>query len=513
MPDLGAALRTKAEQHAVRGAQLLETHISWVLLEGEFAWKIKKPIHLEFADFSTLERRQHFCHEELRLNRRLAPELYLDVVPVTGTIDAPLLGGRGTPIDFAVKMRRFPQDQLLAQVLERDELTAAHIDGLAETVADFHQRIDVAGGESKFGSPASIAGPIRENFEFFAEHLADPDRRAALQSLHEQTARRWEMLAELCEERHHGGFVRECHGDMHLGNMVLLEDRVRIFDAIDFNPAFRWIDVMNEVAFAVMDLQRHGRGDFAYRFVNQYCELTGDYAGVRLLRFYVAYRALVRAKVRVIRLEQHVAGTEDAAAEQHALDRLVELADAATAPAAPLLMITCGLSGCGKTTVTQSLLERTGAIRIRSDVERKRQAARGEPVGDLYSSAASEQTYNHLEQLTDELLDSGLPVIVDATFLQRRRREQFERLARRHHARFAVLALQAPTEVLQSRIEQRQRAGSDASDADIAVLHKQIAGHEFPDEQQDPAVIMLDAEQDPSALVETICRRLSLTQK
>jgi uncharacterized protein len=510
MQDLGAALRTMARQHADRGSQLLETHISWVLLDGEFAWKLKKPVALQFADFSTLQRREHFCHEELRLNRRLAPELYLDVVPVTGTIAAPVLEGQGTPIDFAVKMRRFPQEQLLSGVLERGELTAALIDGLAETVADFHQRIDVAGAQSEFGSPASIAGPIRENFEYFAQHLADPERRTALQSLQAQTDRQWETHAEVCEERHQSGFVRECHGDMHLGNMVLLEDRITIFDAIDFNPAFRWIDVMNEVAFAVMDLHRRGRKDFAYRFLNRYCELTGDYSGVRLLRFYIAYRALVRAKVRLIRLEQHVAGTEDAAAQQREFDRLVELATAASEPAGPLLMITCGLSGCGKTTITQALLERIGAVRIRSDIERKRMAALGQLTGDMYTSAATEQTYDHLEHAADELLDSGLPVIVDATFLRRNDRDRFERLARRHQARFAVLVLQAPSEVLRARIQQRQRAGRDASDADVAVLQKQIASHEMPADESNSAHILLDATQPPAALVDTLCARLPL---
>jgi uncharacterized protein len=508
MQDLGAALRIMAQQHAPRGAELLETHISWVLLDGKFAWKFKKPVVLEFVDFSTIQRREHFCHEELRLNRRLAPELYLDVVPVAGTTQAPVLEGPGAPIDFAVKMRRFPQEQLLSVVLERGELTAEHIDGLAETVADFHQRIDVAGAENAFGSPEAVAAPIRENFEYLAQHLTDPDRRAVLQSLQAQTDRRWEALADRCEERHQSGFVRECHGDMHLGNMVLLEDRVRIFDAIDFNPGFRWIDVMNEAAFAVMDLQRRGRKDFAYRFLNRYCELTGDYSGMRLLRFYVAYRALVRAKVRLIRLEQHIAGTEDAAAQQHEFDRLVELAAAATERVAPLLMITCGLSGCGKTTMTQALLERIGAIRIRSDVERQRMAARGELAGDTYSSTASEQTYDHLEHLAAELLDSGLPVIVDATFLRRNDRERFERLAHRRRARFVMLVLHAPAEVLRSRIEQRQRAGSDASDADVAVLQQQIASHEMPADEQNPAHITLDATQGPAALVEAICTRL-----
>lgn len=512
MQDLGAALRKIAEQRSAQGAQLLETHISWVLLDGEFAWKLKKPVKLEFADFSTLQRREHFCHEELRLNRRLAPDLYLDVVPVTGTTAAPILEGQGTPIDFAVKMRRFPQEQLLAHVLTRNELTPEHIDGLAETVADFHQRIDVAGGESEFGSPASIEGPIRENFDYFAEHLTSPDRRAALQSLQEQTTRRWDVLADLCERRHQGGFVRECHGDMHLGNMVLRHDRVTVFDAIDFNPGFRWIDVMNEVAFVVMDLQRRSRPELAFRFLNRYCELTGDYGGVRLLRFYVAYRALVRAKVRVIRLEQHVAGTEDSAIEQQEFDRLVDLAAAATRPTPPVLMITCGLSGCGKTTITQALLERVGAIRIRSDIERKRLADRGELAGEIYSPAASEQTYNHLEHRADALLDSGLPVVVDATFLHQRFREQFERLAHRHQARFAVLALQAPPEVLRSRIRQRQHIGTDASDADIAVLQKQIESHKPPAQEDEPSVIMLDATQAPSTVVETICARLSLAQ-
>ena len=520
MPDLGPALREALRRD--RGdaggerVDLIETHISWVVLAGDFAWKVKKPVRLEFADFSTLDRRRRFCHEELRLNRRLAPDLYLDVVPISGSEAEPVLEGSGAPIDYAVKMRRFPQDHLLTAVVERRELAPRHVDGLADRVARFHAEIEVAGTDSQFGHPESVWQPVVDNFEWLNRHVHDPSRRELLARVRERTQDGWPRLSKVCAHRLKGGFVRECHGDMHLGNMVLLDDRVTMFDAIDFNPGLRWVDVMSEAAFVVMDLKRRGRSDLAHRFLNRYCERTHDYAGLRLLPFYLAYRALVRAKVNAIRFDQssvcaHADHPDDG--EQRDFDRLIQLAAAAVAGRRPWLAITHGLSGSGKSTVAQALVEQGGAIAIRSDVERKRMHAEGALDGEPYSEESKNRTYQSLGRIAGEVLAAGLPVVVDATFLNRNHRRGFRTIAESYDSPFTILDCTAPMNVLQSRVEQRGRRGRDASDADLSVLETQRTERAPLSNDEREQTLLIDTSSEKHNALDGIVRRLRQSRR
>src|SRR6266516_4567782 len=279
-PHFGARFGPDCEQVTV-----LETHISYVLLTGRYAYKLKKAVDFGFLDFTTLAARRHFCEEELRLNRRLAPALYLDVVPITGSVDAPIVGGDGIAIEYAVKMGEFPQDALASGLLTRGELVPADIDALAAMVAAFHGAIEVAAAGAGFGAPEGILQRAQDNCSALLPLLDDPAERA-------HAARRGAFLRRVEE-----GFVRECHGDLHLGNIARIDGELTIFDCIEFNPALRWIDVMSEVAFTVMDLEDRGRADLSHRFLNAYLERTGDYSGLAVLRFYLVYRALVRAKI------------------------------------------------------------------------------------------------------------------------------------------------------------------------------------------------------------------------
>ena len=287
---------------------VLETHISYVLLTGKHAYKIKKSVNLGFLDFTTLAARRFYCEQELRLNRRLAPALYLDVVAITGTIDAPVLGGDGPVLEYAVKMHEFSQEALASQLLSRNELAAADIDVLAAKVAAFHATIEVAAPDSAFGRPDDILRIALQNFARIRPLLATPADRAELDALALWAEREHQVRQTAFHERQRGGFVRECHGDLHLGNIARIDGEITIFDCIEFNDAMRWIDVMSEVAFTVMDLQDRGRGDLGQRFLNAYLEITGDYAGLSVLRFYLAYRAMVRAMVARLRAVQHGAG-------------------------------------------------------------------------------------------------------------------------------------------------------------------------------------------------------------
>jgi hypothetical protein len=464
---------------------LLETHISWVLLAGEFAYKIKKPVDLGFVDFTTLARRHFFCLEELRLNRRLAPELYLDVVPVTGSPADPHWGGAGPALEYAVRMREFPQSELLPALLARGELTPMHLDRLARRVADFHAEIEIAAPESPWGTPERVLDPVRENFRQLNLSPHAPEVQARIQQLEQwsldQHRRRFADFAA----RKQGGCIRECHGDMHLGNMVRRDGEVMVFDCIEFNERLRWIDVISEVAFLAMDLTDRGRPDFAHRFMNAYLELSGDYGGLSVFPFYAVYRALVRAKVTCIRRKQGGPTEADLQRLQREFEGYLHLAAQYTLPRQPALLITHGVSGSGKTSQTQALIEAGGFVRIRSDVERKRlfglaaESRSESPLeAGLYGPEANRRTYAQLGNLAETIVRAGHPVIVDATFLQQVQRTSLRSLSERLGVPFAILDFAADEVVLRARIAERERAGGDASEATLAVLERQLQSRE-----------------------------------
>ena len=463
------------------GLPVIETHISYVLLDGTFAYKIKKAVNLDFLDFTTLPARRFYCAEELRLNRRLAPSLYLGVVPITGTEDAPVLDGHGTAIEYAVKMRQFDQDGLLSRVLARGELTPARVDEIAAAVASFHGRAARAAPDAPFGRPAGVMRPVRQNFVQMLAAVGPAGDRAQLEQLFAWTEAEAERLTPVFEQRNREGFVRECHGDLHLGNIALVDGAATLFDCIEFSPSMRWIDVMSDVGFLVMDLRDHCRPGHAARLLSAYLETTGDYAGLAVLRFYVVYRALVRAKIACLRIAQ----TEDAGERGRLLDEYrtyLALATAETSPAHRGIVITHGVTGSGKTTRAREVVESAGAVRIRSDVERKRLAGldagarTGSAVGGgVYTDDASRHTYLRLAALAGEIVTAGYPVVVDAAFLERWQRDLLRRTAAGLHVPFAILDCTAPEPVLRARVRQRLEDGRDASEATIDVLEHQLA--------------------------------------
>ena len=485
---LVAALARQLSGESDTGSvEILETHISTVLLTGRHAYKLKKPVDLGFLDFTTLDARRHFCEQELRLDRRLAPSLYLAVVPITGTLDAPVMGGMGEAIDYAVQMREFPQDALLSRVLARGLLAPADIDALAGEVARFHDRIDIATAASPFGSPEMIAGYARQNF--MAHDGSAAAARRALASLSRWTESELGLRAATMRRRKAEGFVRECHGDLHLGNMAEIDERIVIFDCIEFNDELRWIDVMSEVAFTAMDLADRGRPDLARRFLNAYLERTGDYAGLAVLRFYLVYRAMVRAKVVAVRAAQVGVGSARAALHAESRGYIVQALRYARRTQ-PTLILMHGFSGSGKTTVAQDLLERIDAIRIRTDVERKRMhdipsdPAGTAVAGALYSPGATARTYERVRDHAAIALDAGFTAIADGTFLQRTQRDLLRGLAAERRIPFVIVDVSADDATLHERLARRARTSNDASDADAEVLALQLRTQEplGPDE-------------------------------
>jgi uncharacterized protein len=476
-PLIQALLAPQCYAHPVSRVELVQTHISWVLLAGDFAYKIKKPVRLPFLDFSTLALRKSRCEDELRLNRRFAPDIYLGVVAISDTPQGPRLDGAGEAIEYAVRMRRFDESGRLDRVCERGDLRPDHLSDLADTLSAFHESAAVAAPASRFGSADAILSAALENFDELQQATALPGAQQRLATLRAWTEAQHRLLAPLMAERKQAGRVRECHGDLHLGNLVLIKEQVRLFDCIEFNEDLRWIDTVSDIAFTYVDLLAHQRSGLANWFVNEVFSHSGDYEAAALLRYYAVYRALVRAKVALIRRRQNAGDASETLA-------YLALAARLAAPPAPRLMITHGLSGCGKTVASSQMLQGdapAGTLRLRSDVERKRlfglagSAASGSPVGGgIYAANAKQQTYARLHDLTALLLRAGWSVIVDATFLQRAERDVFRSLAKGLGVPFNILAPQATAQQLRERIAARQARGRDASEATLAVLERQL---------------------------------------
>jgi len=472
-------LSGSAFPHTTDRPKLVETHISWIVLVGEDAYKIKKPVDLGFLDFSTLERRHHFCAEELRLNRRFAKSLYLGVLPIGGTPDAPVLGSEPA-IEWAVHMRRFPDSAGLDCELAGNRVQPAELRHFGETLARAHWRAEVAVNPA-YGSFESIRQPALDNFTSLERNLPhSPALREQLGRLREWTESASAALRVAFATRAAAGRVRECHGDLHLGNIVRLGHHFMPFDCLEFDPALRWIDVFGDVGFLVMDLWRHARMDLACEFLNRYLEVSADYDGLRVLRFYVIYRAMVRAKTAALRNAQRPQ------AETVAVGEYLDLAARIIEPGTRPMMIIChGVSGSGKTWISDRLIAQLPAVRVRSDVVRKQlhdlqelEQTGSELNSGIYGADSSQRTYERVAANAALALRAGLHVIVDATCLRRSDRARFAAAAAACAAPALILECHADPATLEYRVRERHRKGRDASEADIAVLRNQLRRRE-----------------------------------
>ncbi len=473
--------------HAVQEVQLIETHISWVLLTGEFVYKIKKPVSLGFLDFSTLERRKFFCDEEIRLNRRTAPELYLDVVSIGDTPEG-LKIGADPAVEYAVRMRQFPADARLDQRLKAGLLTPRDMRALAGVLARFHQDLPPRRNIDPASVAARAARPALNNFRHLNPELFSGDSRQVLATIEAWTLQQAKKLGPVFEARASNGFIRECHGDLHLANLVEMGERFLLFDCIEFNPELRWIDAVSDIAFLVMDLMAHECADLAYAFLSAWLEENGDYDGLEVLRFYLVYRCMVRVIVASVRFGQsHKGGDNDYRVDAH---RYLELARLMVqTPPTPRLVLMHGLSGSGKTWISERLVPSLPAIRVRSDLERKRLHVGLDAETGLYGREATDSTYESLVRHCETGLQAGFDMIADATFLRRCHRSLFLDLAARLGVQPVILDCTAPVATLQARIRRRAAAHMDASDADLAVLQQQLDHHDELGTQEQQFVI------------------------
>lgn len=493
---------------------LIETHISWVLLAGRYAYKIKKPVNFGFLDFSTLEMRRASCLEELRVNKRYSPDLYIGVTSICGTPHFSRIDGSGDAVEYAVVMSRFPPDQTFDQLASASTLTTDHILLFAELVARFHLSLPPAPEQSGISALGHADHFVAANFEHLRSQVDAATQRGELESLAKWTlierARRGQQLLARSKEGH----IRECHGDLHLGNVVLLGDnRVRLFDGIEFNADLRWIDTLNEVAFPLMDLEVQGYPDLAYRFLNRYLELSGDYGGMCVLDYYRLYRAMVRAKVASLRREQTSDHNERAACGRQ-LQRYVDYGLRLIQPKQTKLIIMHGLSGSGKSVLASDLAAQLPGILIRSDIERKRSrpskfAVEDEPPTNLYHPDQIRATYERLFTKARCILQCGHTVILDATFLRHEWREHALLIAIECHAEFRIVDCQAPVELLKDRIQARRKDACDPSDADMTVLEWQMVESEpLTGDERSYAISVDTALDDPSRRV---LRTLAIT--
>ena len=465
-------LEAAAYPHPAADLQMIETHLSWVFLAGEFAYKVRKPVKLDFVDFSSLAARQTDCEEECRLNRRLAPALYLGVVPishhpVTGAI---CVNGQGMPFEYAVCMRRFAQQGVLSAMARNRRIRPPMIDALADLIADFHATAPVADSSADDGTPSSIRHTLEDCAAGVIALSTEPKVAEATVSLLRQHADRLEKAFASRRRTHH---VRECHGDLHLGNIVLIGNQPTPFDCLEFSPSLRWIDTIYDTAFLFMDLLASSLHGLAYRLINRYLERCGDYGGLAVLPFYASMRALVRARVLLERAHQ-LEGTPDlAAVPRREACRMLDLSRELLCRNDGCILLMHGLSGSGKSTRAALLAEAEGMICVRSDVERQR--SRHINAVDRYTPLAVERTYRRLAAICKLGVSAGFPMIADATFLTKHQRRRFFSLARRLDVTVAIADCVADVETLRSRIRTRMRSGLDASEADLRVLDAQIA--------------------------------------
>ncbi len=505
-------LTADSYSHPASDIRLCETHVSWVILTGEFAYKIKKAVHLPFLDFSTLENRQYYCDQELKLNQRYSPGLYLAVVGMYDSGAQLYVGDRrnsnDTLLDYAVKMRQFSPEHRLDKLLDNGLLSARDIDQLGVRIARYHMQAkafpDVKHGgqaDEHSGEPDHVIVPAMDNFKEIATNPVHADTLKLEHRIESWTAQQSRRLRKTMLQRKADGQVRDCHGDLHLENLYLNGDQIDAFDCIEFNTDWRHIDVISEVAFLFVDLLSRNHHEFAYRFINSYLEYTGHYDGVRLLRFYSVYRAMVRAKVIAFRLQQLPDGSERRGLiEQYR--HFIHLANGFCEPSDGALLVMCGLSASGKSTVAGQLMQQLPGIRIRSDVERKRlhfylpdENCSANIMGGIYSSSSSEEVYSRLHYLTKLICQEGYTTVVDAACLRRSQRDRFRRLARSIGKPLLFVYCTASFEELERRIVARCKSNEDPSDADVDILCFQTNSAELPDDAERADTITINTEQ------------------
>lgn len=469
-----AMLKPDFYPHAVtEPIELIQTHISYVFLTGDYVYKLKKPVNFGFLDFSTLEKRQHFAQEELRLNQRGAAKLYLSVESITQSGDRFQIGGEGEVVEPAVKMQQFPQTALLSELFDQGELSEALIIKLAKELAIFHSKSESNDHIRTYGTVAAIRQAYDENYAQSTGYIGRAQTQEQWDATKAYSDRFFTENAAIFEARVKADKIRECHGDIHLRNIAYWNGEMLLFDCIEFNEPFRFVDTMYDLAFVCMDLDARGRSDYANLLLNTYLEQTGDYEGLQVLPLYLSRQAYVRAKVTSFLLDDPGIPDDVKASSAKTAADYYRLAYDYTQGSQGRLLMMSGLSGSGKSTTAKAIARTHKAIHLRSDAIRKQLA--GIPVeqkgsDDIYSAEMTQKTYDRLLDLGLLLASQGYTVVLDAKYDRTSLREPVISKANAAGILMTIVHCDAPMNVLQERVATRT---GDIADADVAVLAQQ----------------------------------------
>ena len=514
---LSDLLRVDAYSHPARDVRLIETHISWILLAGDYAYKLRKPVNFGFLDFSTFAQRRLDCDAEVTLNRRLCPDLYLGVTDVVEGDDGFLkMGGSGSVVESAVMMRRLPESGMLPALLDRGEADERLMRRIAQRLADFHASAPTGEGVDEYGSVDTLLGNWDENFRQTQTVLLDPEKRDATRRYVEHFV---SENREVFERRIRTGRIRDGHGDLHASSVCSTRRGLYLFDCIQFNRRFRCADVAADLAFLAMDLEHFGRADLAAALVDAYVHQSRDSELLSLLDFYKSYRAFVRGKVLSFRLAEPGLDSATASAISADARAYFDLAYAYAEPfPTPLLIVAMGLPASGKTTLARALAGRLGGIHLSSDVARKHlmglrpNVHRMDPFeGGIYARTVSRRTYASLRKQAARWLRRGKTVVIDATYGQPTERAALRHLARRVGARPYFILCHADEELLKARLVARIGDPRTTSDARLEIWPALRAA--FVEPVDVPVSFCADTSQSDSVLVDQILADLGRTQR
>ncbi len=475
--------------HSPPGVELVQTHASYVAIAPPFVYKVKKPLDLGFLDFSTLEKRRHFCELEVQLNRRLCADIYEGVIPISLRNGALVLGEGEEIVDYAVKMQRLSDGDFLHQRLARGELGRTDLERIADRLQKFYRAQASSPEVAAWGRIERLKVSTDENFRQTEALLGSSLSRPAWEAIRYYTDRFYQQNTRLLNRRRAEGHVLDCHGDLHLEHVHLTPARVCIYDCIEFNERLRCIDVASDIAFLAMDLERHGRHDLAGYLVHRMAEALDDPELLQLIDFYKCYRAFVRGKVECIRAAEPEVPVAQQAASREQAQRYFQLAlQYALAGGAPLVLIVMGRVGTGKSTQARALADALGWEALSSD--RIRKESFGLPLYEraeeamrarLYAEEASERTYAALQRSAVESARRGAGTVLDATFSRRAYRDALRAVLRENRLRYCFIELECATDVVAERLRRREEGEPQISDARLPEVGMLNARYEAPD--------------------------------